>query len=154
MSSQLSQCGEFSCSDTRLEQLYHNTLWSFWSNFMATPTDCPTRERSGWTGDVQVFSSTAMLLADVHGYLRRYLRNLRAEQWQDGRIPPFIPSGDSKFSGVARLSRLAAGSVGWGDASILVPWRLYQHYGDVSILEQQYESMKKVGGVYGIKCTN
>lgn len=143
VSSQLGSITEFKCSDSRLERLYKNTVWSFLSNFTDTPTDCPTRERSGWTGDLQIFSATAVLMAsDVQSFLRRYLRNLSTEQWADGRIPPFIPSGDSEFSGVSFLSKLTASSVGWGDVSVLLPWLMYEHFGDTAILERQYTSMK------------
>jgi alpha-L-rhamnosidase len=143
LSSRFDSASEFICSNPLLEQLYKNTWWSFKSNFISTPTDCPTRERAGWTGDIQVFSPTAMLMADVQGYLHRYLRNLGAEQYEDGRIPPYIPSGDSEFSGYGRLNRWFGSSAGWGDASVFIPWQLYQHYGDVQILEKQYDSMKR-----------
>lgn len=143
ISSQLGPTAKFHCSDSRLEKLYQNTLWSFWSNFIDTPTDCPTREQSGWTGDLQVFAPTAMLLArDVQSYLRRYLRNLSKEQWTDGRIPPFIPSGDSEFAGTSWLSRMTASSVGWGDVSVILPWKMFEHFADKTILERQYASMK------------
>jgi alpha-L-rhamnosidase len=152
LSSPSSALAEFECSDPRLNQLFRNTVWSFLGNFTDTATDCPTRERSGWTGDLQVFGSTAMLLArDVQSFLRRYLRNLQAEQWPDGRIPPFIPSGDSTFGGVSWLSRLTASSVGWGDVNVLLPWQMYLHFGDTHVLERQYASMERwVGFLTGL----
>jgi alpha-L-rhamnosidase len=135
---------KFVCSDVRLNQLWENIGWSFRSNFMDTPTDCPTRERSGWTGDIQVFARTALLMADVQGFLRRYLQNLALEQFLDGRIPPFIPSECSTFSGgPSRFVRMTASSVGWGDAAVMVPWLLYQYCGDRAVLDLQYSSMKR-----------
>ncbi|CAF4909947.1 unnamed protein product, partial [Rotaria sp. Silwood1] len=99
LSSDLSPVGTFECSDSRLNHLYRNVFWSMRSNFTDTPTDCPTRERSGWTGDIQVFSATATKYVDSQAYLRRYLRNLALEQFPDGRVPPVIPSESSDFSG-------------------------------------------------------
>ena len=79
ISTKLQDVSSSSCSDTRLEKLFENTLRNMYSNFQSTPMDCPTRERAGWTGDIQVFSSAAVVLEDVKNYLRRYLRCLAAE---------------------------------------------------------------------------
>ena len=136
--------GSFTCSDARLNKLYQNIVWSARSNFTDTPTDCPTRERMGWTGDIQVFSSTAALLFDSQTFLRRYLRCLAAEQHADGTIPPYIPSGASQFSSqLSLLTRMTSGSTGWGDASTMMPWTLYRHYNDEVVLSRQYDSMKR-----------
>lgn len=142
LSSDLPVAGGFTCSDQRLEQLHHNVEWSLRSNFVDTPTDCPTRERSGWTGDIQVFGPTATMFVDAQAYLRRYLRNLAAEQLPDGTIPPFVPAEASAFSGgLSVLAKVTRTSVGWGDVSVLLPWTLYTHYGDTAVLERAYPSM-------------
>ncbi|WP_162600146.1 alpha-L-rhamnosidase [Streptomyces sp. CS131] len=142
LSSALPEAGTFECSDERLNRLHTNVQWSLRSNFTDTPTDCPTRERSGWTGDIQVFAPTATGYADVQAYLRRYLHNLALEQHPDGTVPPFIPAESSAFSkGASRLVRLTRTSAGWGDSAVLLPWTLYQYYGDRWILERQYSSM-------------
>lgn len=144
MSSQLPTAGAFQCSDSRLNRLHHNVLWGLRSNFVDTPTDCPTRERSGWTGDIQVFAPAATTFVDAQAFLRRYLRNLAIEQLPNGTVPPFIPSESSEFSGgLPRVFRFVSTAVGWGDASILIPWTLYQRYGDRIVLERQYESMRR-----------
>ncbi|KAH5294749.1 hypothetical protein HBI12_220630 [Parastagonospora nodorum] len=136
--------GSFTCSDAHLNKLYHNIVWGARSNFTDTPTDCPTRERMGWTGDIQVFSSTATMLFDSQNFLRRYLRCLAAEQLADGTIPPYIPSGASQFSSqLSLMTRMTSESTGWGDASTMVPWALYWHYNDEVVLLRQYGSMKR-----------
>ncbi|KAH4069933.1 hypothetical protein HBI95_075210 [Parastagonospora nodorum] len=136
--------GSFTCSDAHLNKLYHNIVWGARSNFTDTPTDCPTRERMGWTGDIQVFSSTATMLFDSQNFLRRYLRCLAAEQLADGTIPPYIPSGASQFSSqLSLMTRMTSESTGWGDASTMVPWALYWHYNDEVVLLRQYDSMKR-----------
>jgi alpha-L-rhamnosidase len=143
LSSDLPLAGSFACSDPRLNQLHRNVFWSLRSNFTDTPTDCPTRERAGWTGDIQVFAPTATLFVDIQAYLRRYLRNLAAEQLPSGRVPIFIPKESRSPSGwqLAALQVMAA-SVGWGDAAVLLPWTLHRYYGDRDVLEWQYPSMK------------
>jgi len=141
LSSDLEQISEFHASDPRLERLWTNVMWSLRSNFTDTPTDCPTRERSGWTGDIQIFGPTAVQLVDADAYLRRYLRNLAAEQYDDGRVPPVIPAEDAP--GRARnCLRLTKSSTGWGDVAVMLPWTLYLYYGDIEILRQQYDSAK------------
>ncbi|KQR23832.1 hypothetical protein ASF79_00790 [Agreia sp. Leaf335] len=141
LSTPLPAVSEFHSSDGRLNQLWQNVVQSLRSNFTDTPTDCPTRERSGWTGDIQVFGPTAVQLVDADAYLRRYLRNLAAEQHPDGTVPPFIPS-----EAAAGISRNPLGftrtSAGWGDVAVMLPWTLYQYYGDTTVLRDQYASAK------------
>lgn len=142
ISSNLIIAGSFNCSDPRLNRLDANVFWSMRSNFLDTPTDCPTREQSGWTGDIQVFSRTATLFMDVQAYLRRFLLNMTVEQFDDGAIPPIIPSETSRYSGsTPSIMRYVSSSVGWGDCCVIIPWNLYQYYGDRQVLRSHYESM-------------
>ncbi|MFE6820970.1 family 78 glycoside hydrolase catalytic domain [Streptomyces sp. NPDC057690] len=143
MSTGLRETARFSCSDRRLEQVWRNTLWSLRSNFVDTPTDCPTRERSGWTADIQVFGPTASIMVDADGYLRRYLRNLSADQFDDGRVPPFIPAENTAFTTErAEFFDMVSTSVGWGDVAVMLPWTLHLYYGDREVLVRQYSSAK------------
>ncbi|KAF5010321.1 hypothetical protein FDECE_3526 [Fusarium decemcellulare] len=133
---------KFHCSDERLEKLYQNVFWSTLGNLADTATDCPTRERMGWTGDIQVFVPTTTKFFNVLPFFRRYMRNLAAEQLPNGNVPPFIPSGASRHrGGLSLFGRVTSQSTGWGDASVIMPWSLYWYYGDESILSSQYESM-------------
>jgi len=141
LSSDLAEISTFTASDRRLERLWHNVLWGLRSNFVDTPTDCPTRERSGWTGDIQVFGSTAAQLVDSRNFLQRYLRNVAAEQYEDGRVPPIIPTEDSEGRKRNPI-RFSSTSVGWGDVTVMLPWTLYEYYGDVETLRRQYSSAK------------
>lgn len=131
--------GSFECSDPMINQLHHNTEWSMKSNFLDLPTDCPTRERAGWTGDAQIFTPSASFLMDTQAFLRKWLTELRDEQFEDGKVGNFVPNPYRlKKSYLNKLD----GSCGWGDVAVMMPWALYQAYGDTSILEEQYESMK------------
>ncbi|MEV3963732.1 family 78 glycoside hydrolase catalytic domain [Nocardia sp. NPDC050193] len=144
LSTALTETGRFTCSDPALERLHTNVVWSMRSNFTDTPSDCPTRERSGWTGDIQVFAPTAAILAGVAPYLRRYLANLAAEQLPDGRVPVVIPSEASleRIGLPERLFRAMSSSTGWGDAAVILPWTLYWYYGDEDVLDRQYSAAR------------
>lgn len=135
--SNIKSTGSFSCSNPIINKLQHNILWSMKSNFMDIPTDCPQRsERLGWTGDAQVFTRTAALNANVLNFYSKYLQDLSADQGKNGGLPNIIPDvythAAEKKSGVA----------GWGDASTIIPMTLYEMYGDKSVLQRQYSSMK------------
>jgi alpha-L-rhamnosidase len=147
MSTDLPRTGNFECSHPGLNKLYENVVWSMRGNFVDTPTDCPTRERAGWTGDAQVFAPTATHLMDVQAYFARYLSNLSIDQLDDGTVPPFIPNQDPKgtrHSGIGGWAeRQLPKSTGWGDASVLIPWAMYQAYDDLSVLRNSYASMTK-----------
>ena len=138
--SDLERRGWFECSDSLLNQLHENVVWGMRGNFLAVPTDCPQRdERLGWTGDIQVFSPTASFLYDVSGFLSSWLADLAAEQQDDGVIPFVVPGVPANVPAefIQRMPAAAA----WGDAATVVPWVLYQRYGDKDILARQFESM-------------
>lgn len=140
--SDLPTTGSFTCSDSRLNQLQHNILWSQKSNFLEIPTDCPTRERAGWTGDAQIYAPTGSFLMQTAGFFTNWLRDLAAEQEPDGRVPLIIPRPSGAESNLPGPVTLLEGSAGWGDAAVILPWTLYQVYGDQRILEEQYASMQ------------
>jgi alpha-L-rhamnosidase len=138
--SDMPPAGTFACSDERINQLQHNIVWSMKGNFLDVPTDCPTRERSGWTGDAQIFCRTGSFLMETAPFFRAWLRDLAADQHADGCVPNWVPDTTRYYDDKAMA--LLTGSAGWGDAAVIVPWTLYQCYGDLRILEEQYESMR------------
>ncbi|NEG78104.1 Bacterial alpha-L-rhamnosidase [Bifidobacterium avesanii] len=126
--------GWFSCSDDRLNRLFENVVWGARSNFVDIPTDCPQRdERLGWTGDIQVFSPTALYLFDASGLLVSWLKDLRAEQFPDGNVPHVVPEPDAE--------RVDPPACAWGDAATIVPWNVYLATGDEDVLRRQIGSM-------------
>jgi len=128
--------GSFSCSNPLINRLQQNIEWSLQSNFVDIPTDCPQRsERLGWTADAQVFAATASYLRDTRFFYQKWLADLSGEQRTDGSLPVYIPS-------VAPAAAAGKGVAGWGDAATIIPWTLYQVYGDRQVLEDQYASMK------------
>ena len=143
LASDLEQTGSFAASDARLNRLHQNVVWSQRGNFLSVPTDCPQRERAGWTGDIQAFVGAASNNAQVVPFLSRWLDNLRADQLPDGRIPIFSPR--SPFDAEAAATAQGIGSIvaaaGWSDAIAIVPWVLYERYGDRRVLEENYDAM-------------
>ncbi len=117
-----------------LNRLMENILWSQKSNFIDIPTDCPQRdEKMGWTGDAQIFAETACMNMECYPFFRKYLHDIALEQQKNGgKVPQIVPS----------VGRSELTSAAWGDAAVIIPWTLYRIYGDPSILEEQYESMK------------
>lgn len=136
--SDLTQTGDFSCSDERVNQLVKNTRWSMKSNFLDVPTDCPTRERLGWTGDAQVFFNTGAYFMDTAAFFRKWLRDMADGQYKNGFIGGVVP-----FSGVEMMYKATGGSVGWADAIYLVPYRYYKRFGDKELLIRCWPMMKK-----------
>ena len=131
------QTGFFECGNADVNRLFLNSLWSMRSNFCDIPTDCPTRERAGWTGDAGVFTPTAVYLANCYPVLRKWLGECRLAQREDGLVQNIAPVNNSG----SMISNMLQGSAGWGDACILVPWALYEAYGDTEILEENYDMM-------------
>ena len=137
--SQMEQTGFFECGSADVNRLFLNSLWSMRSNFCDIPTDCPTRERAGWTGDAGVFAPTAVYLADCYPVLCKWLGECRLAQGEDGLVQNIAPVNNRG----GMISNMLQGSAGWGDACILVPWALYEAYGDTGILEENYDMMRR-----------
>ncbi len=127
--STLAPAGGFACSDERLNRLHAAADLSFRGNTCCIPTDCPTRERAGWTGDYQTFIETAAYLYDVTDFTLRWLHDMAAEQWPDGAILNYVPDPHDFTLAENAGWRGAQGSSGWGDAACHVPWELYRATG-------------------------
>ena len=135
--SDVTPTGAFETSNALVNQLQHNIVWGQRGNFLDVPTDCPQRdERLGWTGDAQVFAPTAAFNTDVSGFFAKWLADVAADQKPDGAIPWVIPDV------LGRSSAGMAASAGWSDVAVIVPWTIFQAYGDTSVLVRQYASMR------------
>jgi alpha-L-rhamnosidase len=138
--SDLQRRGWFTCSDERVNRLHEAAVWSLRSNMCDIPTDCPQRERAGWTGDWQLFVPTAAFLYDVGGFSTKWLADLANDQRADGAVPWFIPNPIPPETTLAGLSPY--GSAGWGDAAVIVPWEVYLATGDLGLVDEQFASAK------------
>lgn len=140
--------GSFYCSDQRMNRLYKNVRWSQANNMMSIPTDCPAREKAGWTGDILVYARTALINEDVTPFLTSWLANVRANQAENGCVMLTTPYtklyhnlmlstvgkfGDTEVTGIA----------GWSDAIVWVPYEMYRVTGNKLVLKENFEAMKK-----------
>ncbi|MET8763541.1 family 78 glycoside hydrolase catalytic domain [Lentzea sp. NPDC004782] len=134
----LRRTGRFRCSDERINKLHEAAVWSFRDNACDIPTDCPQRERAGWTGDWMLYVPTAAFLYDVAGFSVKWLRDLAVDQWDNGCLTNFAPDpgGRAVQHLPPEILDQFAGSSGWGDASVVVPWELYLVYDDLAVLEE------------------
>ena len=135
--SDMESAGSFSCSNEKVNRLYQNTFWSMKSNFLDVPTDCPTRERLGWTGDAQIFFNTGAYMMDVASFYRKYIRDMEAAQNKQGKIPAVMP-----YSRADMMYNVTGNSVGWADACVLIPYRYWKRYGDDRLLAACYPMMQ------------
>ncbi len=126
--------GAFECSNSLLNKLTEMTLWSYIGNFVGIPTDCPHREKNGWTGDAQVACELGLMYYGSEAAYTRWVLDIQAIQRTDGKLPCIVPSGGWGFD---RLDGPA-----WEIAYLMIPWHLYEYRGDSRILEIHYENYK------------
>lgn len=136
--SDMEQTGDFCCSNEKINRLVENARWSMKSNFLDLPTDCPTRERLGWTGDAQIFFNTGAFFMDTAAFFRKWLRDMEDAQYRNGLLPAVLP-----FQGVEMMYKSTGSSVGWADAVYLIPWRYYLRYGDMEVLQSAWPMIRR-----------
>ena len=126
--------GEFECSDPLVNQLHRNIVWGQRGNFLEVPTDCPQRdERLGWMGDAQVFGRTAFFNMDVGSFFTKWMHDVVDGQTPEGAFPDVAP----------KLVDPQDGMPGWGDAGVIMPWLMYERYGDRVIIEEHLDAMAR-----------
>jgi alpha-L-rhamnosidase len=130
--SDLPTTGDFRCSNDMVNQLQRNIVWGQRGNFLSVPTDCPQRdERLGWLGDAQVFVRTSCFNAAAAPFWTKWLTDVADARSPEGAFPDVAP----------RLIVTTDGAPAWGNAGVIVPWTLYQCYGDRRLIEEHYEAM-------------
>ena len=147
LSTEKTNAGTFECSNADLNRLYQNTRWSQCANMLSIPTECPQREKAGWTGDISLYAKTALLNEDVTPFLTQWLQSLCVDQRENGSIPFTVPDVSIyHYAGIQMGEQTGCGgpvcSAGWGDAAVTVPMAIYEVTGNTCILEKQYDSMK------------
>jgi alpha-L-rhamnosidase len=126
---------EFKCADTLINRIQQSTEWSFRNNFVGFPTDCPQREKNGWTGDAQLACETGLTNYNTVTSYRKWLNDLRDEQQPNGSLPGIVPTpGWGYYWG---------NGPAWDIACVVIPWTLYEYTGDIGILEENYDMMKR-----------
>lgn len=129
---------KFACSDTMVNQLFSNIVWTQRSNFLELPTDCPQRdERLGWMGDAQIYVRAATFNADAAAFYTKWLGDVIDAQEANGAYPEFAPHPmNHGRDGITY-------GTGWMDAGIICPYTIYKVYGDTRIIAKHYDSMTR-----------
>ena len=131
----LEETGEFHSSSAALNRLWENIRWTQRANLYSVPTDCPQRdERMGWMGDAQVFWRTASYNMDMAAFGEKWLADVRDAQTAAGCFPNYAPDF---------IRDRPCGAPGWADAGVIIPWTLWQHYGDTRVLAEQWDAMER-----------
>mgnify|MGYP002725200766 FL=1 len=143
----MERTGFFESSNLLLDKFVENTVWSAKNNHADLPTDCPTRERHGWTGDAQIFCPTASYLFDYLPFAEKYLNDVYDWQTKNGCLPQIAPEGGTDF-----YMRAMNGSVGWADAGVLMPYVLWKQYGDTDILKKYLPGMRRYAKFMQNRC--
>lgn len=131
MHSDMEKTGDFHCSNRKVNQLQSNISWGQRGNFLDIPTDCPQRdERLGWTGDAQIFSWTASFNRNTALFFSKWMRDVAAESSLEKGVPHVVPDILNQYSSSA-----------WSDVAVIIPWVVYQTYGDTKILEESWQCM-------------
>ena len=129
------ETGRITTGNELVNKLISNTVWGMNSNYLSVPTDCPQRnERLGWTADTQVFTETGTFFANTSAFLHKWMRDMRDSQSERGGFPsvaPYAQYGNETMR------------LGWADAGIIVPWTIWKQYGDVSIIEENWDAMER-----------
>ncbi len=142
--SDMEKTGDFTCSDPLINRLQQNIVWGQKGNFVDIPTDCPQRdERLGWTADAQVFMQTASFNMNTARFITKWLKDLRAAQYKNGAVPFVVPDVLPRDWEFLEKWGVEHSSASWGDACTIVPWIIYQTFGDVRVLEESEASMVK-----------
>ena len=129
----------YESSNPYVNQLVSNVFWSQRSNFIAVPTDCPQRdERMGWTGDAQIFARTATYNYNADQFYSSWLRTVGTSTTEAGLVSNVAPAKNIIFYGVCNNA--------WADAAIIIPWQIWQQYGDTTVIEENYELMTRYAG--------
>lgn len=136
--SDMERTGYFESSNLLLNQFFDCTVWSAKNNSCDLPTDCPTRERHGWTGDAQIFCSTAGYMFDYMSFAEKYLNDMYDWQKPNGKLPQIVPEG-----GIDAYMKAMDGSVGWADAGVIMPYVLWKKYNDIEIVKKYLSGMRR-----------
>ena len=128
------QAGRTTSSEL-VNRMWKLGIWGQRGNFLSVPTDCPQRdERLGWMADAAVFWRTGSYNFDIAAFTHKWMRDVDDDQSKDGAFQMSRPS-----IGVGTIE----GAPGWGDAGVIVPWTTWMQYGDLRVIEDNWEPMKR-----------
>ena len=135
------EAGSFVCSNEILNRIHHASEWSYISNFLGYPTDCPQREKNGWTGDAHLSAETGLLTFNAEAAYTKWLNDCKDAQLKSGKLPGIVPTSGWGYDFGDRMPH--GYGPAWDGAYIWVPWYMYLYSGDVKVFMDHYENMKK-----------
>ncbi|MDR2470004.1 MAG: family 78 glycoside hydrolase catalytic domain, partial [Tannerella sp.] len=135
MHSDVPPVGRVETSSPLINQIWQATNNSYLSNLFGYPTDCPHREKNGWTGDAHVAIETALYNFDGITVYEKWLADHRDEQQPNGVLPNIVPTGGWGYHW--------ANGLDWTSTIALIPWQIYLFYGDSRLLFDCYENIKR-----------
>ncbi len=131
--------GEFSCSSELFNQTFRLVRWAQQNNMGTILTDCPHRERLGWLEEEHLNGPSLRYDFDLNALFTKAMRDMADGQLSDGLVPNFVPE-------YTRLGGAFRDSTAWGSSFILVAWQQYEFSGDIRLLSDYYEPMKRYFG--------
>ncbi len=129
------KAGTFACSNELFNRIQKNTLWSYVSNFHGYPTDCPHREKNGWTGDAHLAAETGLYNFHSASAYAKWMGDFKDEQRDSGELPGIVPTSGWGYHW--------GNGPAWDSAYVLIPWYLYLYCGDTGILAEHYDRLKR-----------
>lgn len=136
MHSDVPVAGNMYCANELINKIWQATNSSYLSNLFGYPTDCPQREKNGWTGDAHIAVETGLFNFDAITVYEKWLADMRDAQQPNGVLPSIVPSNDWGYSG-------RHNGPDWVSAIAIIPWELYQFYGDTKPLADNYDAIKR-----------
>jgi alpha-L-rhamnosidase len=135
MHSAVPEVGHFKCSNPLLNQIARNAKWSYLSNLHGIPTDCPHREKNGWTGDAHLACEVGLWNFDAVTHYEKWIHDLADEQQADGKLPGIVPTSGWGYHW--------GNGPAWDSAYVLIPDYLQLYCGDTRLREREYEGHKR-----------
>jgi alpha-L-rhamnosidase len=146
--------GEFECSNELFNRIRKLIRWAQRSNMMSVLTDCPHREKLGWLEQYHLNGPSLRYEFDLNQLFAKGMNDMEDCQLADGFVPNIAPEYVVFGKGSSDESNAFRNSPEWGSAFIIVPWQQYEFTGDVDLLRQHYESMKRYVGYLENRATN
>ena len=141
------EVGSFKCSNDLFNSIYDLINWSIKSNLASVATDCPHREKLGWLEQTHLMGNSIKFVYDIHNLYDKVIDDMIEAQLENGLVPDIAPE----------YVPFAAGfrdSPEWGSACVILPWDMYQWYGDIDAVRKAYPMMKKYIGYLQEKSDN
>ncbi|MDI6447741.1 glycoside hydrolase family 78 protein [Anaerobaca lacustris] len=131
----LDQAGLFECSNDLFNKIQRCTLWAYVGNYHGYPTDCPHREKNGWTGDAHLAAELGLYNFDAAAAYTKWMTDFKDEQRDSGELPGIVPTAGWGYAW--------GNGPAWDSAYLLIPWYMYQYRDDTRILTEHYERFKR-----------